>query len=322
METIKLTTAGAETRHSLEYWIDVICASFVELECVSLEREGFFGSIENTTVGEAQLSNIRAAPQRVSRNAATIGRSDRDYFLLSLQTAGRGLVEQDGRQAALGRGDFTLYDTTRPYDLRFDDGFGQIVLRLPRQMILQSLPAAEKLTAIRIQGGTGAGLLASTFLGELQRQVACFGTTSALRYHAVIVDLIAAALSEQVEARAVFDDARHLLQVRIARFIDDNLRDAGLTCEIVAERHRISERYLRKVFAGAGFSVAEMIWEKRLTVAKRDLCDPLRSHLSVSSIAFDVGFKDTGHFSRAFKAKFGVTPRAMRAARVGATTSG
>jgi AraC-like DNA-binding protein len=59
-------------------------------------------------------------------------------------------------------------------------------------------------------------------------------------------------------------------------------------------------------------SVSELIWSRRLDQARRDLADPLRSHISVTAIAYDVGFKDSAHFSRAFKNRFGLTPGECR----------
>lgn len=47
--------------------------------------------------------------------------------------------------------------------------------------------------------------------------------------------------------------------------------------------------------------------------AKRDLSDPLLAHLGITAIGYDVGFKDAAHFSRAFKARFGMTPSRHRA---------
>nr|WP_291557272.1 helix-turn-helix domain-containing protein [Comamonas sp. SCN 65-56] len=43
------------------------------------------------------------------------------------------------------------------------------------------------------------------------------------------------------------------------------------------------------------------------------MCDPRASARSVSEIAFAWGFNDAAHFSRAFKNRFGCSPRDMRA---------
>ena len=45
--------------------------------------------------------------------------------------AGIGRITQDDRTAVLHQGDFALYDSTRPYELRFDGDFQQYVLMLP-----------------------------------------------------------------------------------------------------------------------------------------------------------------------------------------------
>ena len=65
------------------------------------------------------------------RTPALIARASEDYFLVSIQTQGRGVVSQDGRDAVLAPGDFALYDSTRPYQLTFDGPFQQFVLKLP-----------------------------------------------------------------------------------------------------------------------------------------------------------------------------------------------
>ena len=54
------------------------------------------------------------------------------------------------------------------------------------------------------------------------------------------------------------------------------------------------------------------VWTERLKKIAKELGNPALSHLSVSSIAFDWGFSDAAHFSRAFKAAFGMTPRNFR----------
>jgi AraC family transcriptional activator of tynA and feaB len=38
------------------------------------------------------------------------------------------------------------------------------------------------------------------------------------------------------------------------------------------------------------------------------------SHIPITSIGYDVGFKNSAHFSRAFKARFGISPGEFRSA--------
>jgi AraC-like DNA-binding protein len=314
VEALSLTTESVAAHERLAYWRDVVCATFVELDCDSPVPEGFFGSVTNSSLCGIQFSNVQSGPQHVVRTRSRIAQSDLDYFLLSLQVRGQGMLAQDGRTAILKPGDFTLYDTTRPYDLSFKEDFNQLVLRLPREIVSDRLTDTEQLTALCISGAHGVGRLASTFLHQLHQQLDEIDPLSVARLHASVVDLLATALGEQRGTKACRNSESQVLQRRrICAFIDRNLANPDLNCAMIAAEHRVSERYLRKLFEGSAMSVSEWIWSRRLDQARRDLADPLRAHISVTAIGYDVGFKDGAHFSRAFRAKFGVTPSTCRA---------
>lgn len=294
------------------YWRDVVCTTFVELDCNGTDPQDFFGTVSSRSIGDIQISAVEASAQTVSRTRSNIAASDRDYFLLSLQTKGQGMLTQDGRTAVLRTGDFALYDTTRPYDLRFDCLHGQLVLRLPREIVAGRLADAECCTALRIAGDMGAGRLASMFIRQLHSELDNIDPVSVGRLHASTVDLLATALAEQGGTAGAVNESHVLLRRRVSAFIDEHLGDVNLSCEMIASAHRISQRYLRKIFEASSQSVSELIWARRLDQAKRDLADPLLAHLAVTAIGYDVGFKDAAHFSRAFKTKFGITPRDYR----------
>ena len=57
---------------------------------------------------------------------------------------------QDGRVATLLPGDFALYDSTRPYELIFDEPLQQYVLQLPGAVLRSRLRDTEN--ADRSQG--------------------------------------------------------------------------------------------------------------------------------------------------------------------------
>lgn len=311
LEALSLTTASVDARDRLAFWRDVVCDTFVELDCESHLADGFHGALTNTSLCGIQFSHVAAEAQQVVRSRAKIARSARDYFLLSLQVEGRGTLAQDGRTAILQPGDFALYDTTRPYDLTFGSAFQQLVLRLPREIVSDRLTDTERLTALRISGEHGVGRLASTFLRQLHQQLDEIDPVSVNRLHASVVDLLATALGEQCGVTAA-SESQVLIRRRICVFIDRNLANPDLNCAMIAAEHGISERYLRKLFETSEMTVSEWIWSRRLDQARRDLVDPLHAHVSVTAIGYDVGFKDGAHFSRAFKAKFGETPTACR----------
>jgi len=62
-----------------------------------------------------------------------------------------------------------------------------------------------------------------------------------------------------------------------------------------------------------GTPVAACIADRRLARAAELLQDPTHRERSVTSSVARVGLPDASHFSRVFKSRFGVTPKARRA---------
>lgn len=61
--------------------------------------------------------------------------------------------------------------------------------------------------------------------------------------------------------------------------------------------------------------VLSWVWSERLKRAGVDLANPLLARRTIAAIAYDWGFSDPAHFSRAFKAAYKMSPRAFRQTR-------
>jgi AraC-like DNA-binding protein len=81
---------------------------------------------------------------------------------------------------------------------------------------------------------------------------------------------------------------------------------------MVAAAHHISTRCLQKLFAAAGITVAGCIKERRLERCRHDLEDPSLLRDSIGTICARHGYIDSAHFSRLFKQRYGLSPRAFR----------
>ncbi|AKQ67914.1 Transcriptional regulator, AraC family [Myxococcus hansupus] len=77
----------------------------------------------------------------------------------------------------------------------------------------------------------------------------------------------------------------------------------------VAQRLGTTERTLRRRLEEEQVSFSELIDEVRRTAARTHLMDP---RVSVSDLAFLLGFSEVSAFSRAFKRWYGTSPRAFR----------
>ncbi|WP_414449740.1 helix-turn-helix domain-containing protein [Burkholderia sp. 22PA0099] len=313
MNRLSFSTSSLAGTARANYWASLVCDTFVELDCDVPTPDRFDGRLECLEAGELQMFQIASSAHGVARTRSRIARSARDVFLLTLQTAGRGQARQGGRQAVMEPGDFTLVDTTRPYDLRFDRDFGQIVMRLPRKLLLGRLATAEDLTAQRVAGDRGVGRLASSYLRQIPAELDAIDPAYLGRVHDAALDLIATALGAGLDAPLHAGERHVALRRRILAYLEQHLSDPELNSESIAAAHGISARQLSRLFEGTGVRVSQRLWSGRIEQARRDLADPLRTHLSITRIGHDAGFKDAAHFSRQFKSALGETPRDFRA---------
>ncbi|MGF1636828.1 MAG: helix-turn-helix domain-containing protein [Cyclobacteriaceae bacterium] len=88
--------------------------------------------------------------------------------------------------------------------------------------------------------------------------------------------------------------------------VEQNIADADFGVPALADKMCISQQQLyRKMNSIAGISVTKFISIVRLKRAEQLL---LQDPENISEVAFQVGFKDPGYFSKCFKQHFGVSP--------------
>ena len=166
------STDAVEARDRLSYWVEAVCNTYVQLDCDTPQRDRTFGgTIEANRLATLGLSRVTSSPQWVRRTPQKIARATEDYFLVSIQTKGCGKIVQDGRIAELSPGDFALYDSTRPYELIFDEPFQQHVLQLPGAVLRGRLRDTQTLTARKVCGDRGAGHLMIGMINTLAADI-------------------------------------------------------------------------------------------------------------------------------------------------------
>lgn len=303
----RFSTETLPSREQFAFWREQLGERFGRVELSRLGAGAFRACIETVSIGGVSLSDIEADPQVLEWTEHHIARCDRDQFNVGLLLRGEGEVEQDGRDAHMQAGDLVLCDSRRPYCLRFDAPFRQMVFSCDRVQLEARLPDAERRTAQRIEGQGALVSAAASYLFELAKQARSLGPAEKLVAQHTL-DLLALTVGELATA----EGGHGILFRRVRAFIEENLADPELTPTRIAERHRLSRRYLYRLFDEKGDSVAAFIRRRRLERCKAALTDPLQRSRSISGIAFAWGFNDASHFGRVFREAFGATPRDFR----------
>jgi AraC-like DNA-binding protein len=271
-----------------------------------------------------RLGNIGAGtslmtPLQVERSQQHIRRSESDDLKLVVPTSGQIIIRQDRRDAKVGAGGFYLCDPVRPYQEEILEDLHFVWLILPRAPVVSKVPALEKLTAteFRCEQGPFARLFRDYVLNfsDVWGDMDGVGATQA---SIVAQDLLTMALWERLRAAKTHSSEHRSAQFyRAKAILDARLADPELDMTEVASLIGVSTRYLRSLFFEIGLSFRSYIHNQRLERCSDALADPRFNAKTITEIAFMNGFDNPAYFSRAFREKFGVSPRDFRAEKMG-----
>jgi AraC-like DNA-binding protein len=106
-------------------------------------------------------------------------------------------------------------------------------------------------------------------------------------------------------------DATAARRLQIKRHIRANLADPGLSPTSIADALYLSRRTLYAALTPDDEGVAAEIRRQRLDCARAMLADPSQAR-SVAQIASAVGLTNAAHFTRIFRARYGLSPSQFR----------
>jgi AraC-like DNA-binding protein len=308
----RISTDTVRPRERASFWREVVCRTFVELDCSPLGPLPLRGSLEDVCAGERHLCRVEATAQRVVRGREQIARSRGAYVVVCFQRSGSCVVAQDGRETRLEPGGLAAVDSTRPYVLHFAGPFSQQVLRIPQAALSCRIGRSERYTAIEVPGRDELARLLGGFLESLTPALAAAALPLRERLFGSAFDLTAAALACRVAGTRALSQHRLALLCRARQYCEEHLGDARLCPTDVARLLGISERYLQQLFSAEGGSVMQWVWERRLERCREQLADPALAARGVAEIAYAHGFSDCAHFSRRFRARYGESPSRYR----------
>ncbi|HWF98021.1 MAG TPA: helix-turn-helix domain-containing protein [Steroidobacteraceae bacterium] len=271
------------------------------------------GAVAWTGLGEIVGTEIDSDAQaRLARSAGA--RMPLPRFFVLLQLEGEGLIRQDGREALLRTGDFSLCDGTRHYEIGCPAGSRMLMLGVPTAKLRRYVACPESLAAIPMRGASGVSGLTSGLLRNYWLQCRhSLDAEPAEQIALAVLDLLSAAYAQVPRTHAEHSSRGTAHRIRIINYIHTHLYDPDLTPAQIARACRITTRYLHYLFSDGEETVARYILARRLEASSQALLADSQRGRTVTAIAFDHGFNSATHFGRVFRAHFGMTPREYRA---------
>ncbi|HEY3809049.1 MAG TPA: helix-turn-helix domain-containing protein [Steroidobacteraceae bacterium] len=233
---------------------------------------------------------------------------------LTLLLEGQATLSYEDHVIALSPGDIAYGPTFAAANLRFTTPFRQLFINAQRLILNPRVFAPLSLRLGHLPGHVGINQVLSGMLRSLAQVIDQISSEDLRPVELSLTEFLITALGDEKRVFGLggVTGARASRLHRICQGIEAVLGNPGLTLGMVAERERVSSRYLQKLFTEAGNSFSHYLRTRRLDRCRADLISPLHAELSISEICFRWGFNSSAHFSRVFHQEFGVSPRDYR----------
>ena len=271
-------------------------------------------SLQWFALANLKLYWTESAPLAVLRFDEHIADDSVFDFFIHTQLEGSAEIVQGEAAFTLKPGELAVVAGGTPYSIKYMQKGSRLILRVPQQVFHERVLGRQICEfGARIYGGGGLSQILIDLLATLGTEADKLSETEQYTVAESLLELIGSVFRSQngldSENRGCTQAAR---MCRILSFLEENYSDHELTPAKVASANAVSVRHLHNLFRQSGMTVCKWIWSRRLKSAREDLTDPFMSDRSISDIAYEKGFNDSAHFSRAFKARFGISPSAMR----------
>lgn len=289
-----------------------VSSSFVPLRLTSDHTGPFSATLTSAKADEIVFTEVSATPHVVERSPDAIERGGSGFYKVSLLLAGTGILVQDGREVIMQPGDLSFYDTSRPYSLLFGQEFRNLIMMFPKDRLEFPSFLTDSLTAVSLGEQHPIAHTIAPFIAQAFPQLNLLNAGTRTKLAHTSLDLMSTMLSAIFDVSAEPLNPRQVLLKRVFSYINDRLASPDLTPGSIAAAHYISTRHLHSLFAEVDTTVSAWIRERRLDRCRNDLLDATLAHRSIAAIAASWGFVDAAHFSRTFRATYGVTPSELR----------
>ncbi len=281
------------------------------LQAVGPERPSY---VRIGVVAGEELAHARTLPSRAADEP------DSREIMVCAPLRG-GLLLAPERGGLVTPGSLVLADSAAPVMVSGTAGCALAVLSVPRRLVPFPDDALARTTGWAYDASTGVASLLHPLLLSLATAEGSWGTEEgtggmATRLWNQAADLLTSLVAEEAERDARpgesgLTDGDRRAADEIRRWVNSRLPDPRLRPDAIAEAHHMSVRRLHKLFAGENGTIGRWIQRRRLEECRRELGRG-GSGVKVQAVAQRWGFATAAHFSRCFRARYGMSPTEWR----------
>ncbi|HUE90508.1 AraC family transcriptional regulator [Pseudomonas sp.] len=286
---------------------------YYPIDVAASNPTSFSGLIESTQIGTVGITRFAADAQRAVRRKVHIGHDEADFFALVMPTMQTERFLHLGRLGDVAPGQVSIFNSAETYQLDIPDGTRNITVKIPADQFRTMCPKIDAscgrvdaansrfvplLTQFALQALENASSLSPQHVKSLERGL--------LELAFLMMDV--PETDAAGDSRTVIDHFFH----RVMACIATNFQDADLTPERAAQVHRVSIRYIHKIFHAHDTTFGRELRLARLRHAQKLLRENAAHNgrqITIAEVAYNCGFSSQALFSVRFKETFGYSPR-------------
>lgn len=297
---------------SLDGWREFMSLRYPGAQVFSAAGgRGFRTHYRSWQFGGLEFAEIHS----VSRQSLQVSQPERaapDSYYLPLQLNGDFHGGQYGRECHGGARSMLLLDSHAPHWRELGIDSHLLNVRLPKPILERYLVDPQAVCMNPVSADSGQGALVWGFINALWTRRAELGTADMPTLVDVMARMVAGLFGSLHAGEA--DTSRRVdkQRRRVLACIAANLDDPRLGVQSVAAACGISPRYVHMLMGGTGRTFSQYLLEHRLERCRSALQGRSGIRRSITDIAFEWGFNDVSHFSRAFRNRYGLSPREFR----------
>ena len=299
----RFSTHNIVDSERFDYWQGLINSTYyTPTYNRRLSSDGFDGSLEIKRFGGSLITRIKSTPIEYCDYKP----DENDNILVTLSFCERAILNQNGQTLEQGAGDILVYDSALPFSCHFPTGDDQIVMSIPRALFLSHISQPDRVINQVLSRQSPLGNVSVSLMDsicQVSEQETGIGDKM-ISSMLTMLDSAYEAINEPVLSQRVNQKL-----YKVQKYLLDNMDDASLSLETIANDNNMSSRTLNRLFAKEGTTAMRWLWQQRLNACYKALMNARYS--TITETAFSYGFSNMTHFSRLFKETYGVTAKQL-----------
>jgi AraC-like DNA-binding protein len=265
-----------------------------------------FHNFESPAVG---IISASGDPVRIAN-----GRSHSSQIFIYKNLLGTSVLDYQSGSVALAKDEFVVFRGSHALEVIHERRYSIIGLRMCETAVSRLLPSWEEAAFVKIpDSGVGETGLLFRMAEDLLHTGSSLQARSAFAVSEAMVSIVAQCLSTVVNDDLC--DSYTQAQVhlkRIKRYCQQKLSVPNLSVASISQALGISIAHIYRLYAQESCTPMAWIQAQRLN-ASRTVIEQSRGDCRLTDVALACGFKESAHFSHAFRSRFGQSPSEFRA---------